>query len=158
MLVALFSFSSCMKRESFPDIPEIEFAGYLNLYDTGQFARKGVLSITFHDGNGDIGLNARDTSYPYQRGGDYYYNYIINYYEKQNGTFVKIDLDPPLNARIPVLTPDDPNRAIKGIIIDTLELNPHPLYDTIQLELFIYDRALNKSNVVFTPAILLRKQ
>jgi len=147
-----------MKKETFPDIPEIEFAGYKNIFDTNQYAKFGELSITFRDGNGDIGLGEGDTNYPFQRGGDYFYNYFINYYEKQNGTFVKVDLVPDLNSRIPVLTPDYPNKAIKGLIVNTLILNPHPLFDTIRFEMYIYDRALNKSNVIVTPAFLLRKQ
>jgi hypothetical protein len=67
-------------------------------------------------------------------------------------------LDPSFNARIPYLTPDDPNKAIKGIIVDTLTLNPAPLFDTIKFKFYIYDRALNKSNVDSTPPIILRRR
>jgi len=150
-------FSSCMKKEKYPDTPQIEFAGWTSVFDTGQFAKRGIMNITFKDGNGDIGLNPGDTFPPFNKQGDYYYNYIITYFEKQAGAYVKVDLNPPFSARIPVLTPDDPNKAIKGIIVDTLALNPHPLFDTIRFELFIYDRALHKSNVVITPDIILRR-
>jgi len=155
---AILFFTSCMKKEKYPDIPQIEFAGWTSVFDTGQFAKRGILGITFKDGNGDIGLNPGDTFPPFNKQGDYYYNYVITYYEKQVGAYVKIDLDPPFSARIPVLTPDDPNKAIKGIIIDTLAMNPNPLFDTIRFDLFIYDRALNKSNVITTPDIILRRQ
>jgi len=153
----LYFLPSCMKKETFPDVPEIEFAGWTSVFDTGQFAIRGILAITFKDGNGDIGLNPADTFPPFNKQGDYYYNYVITYYEKQLGAYVKIDLDPPFSARIPVLTPDDPNRAIKGFIADTLAMNPHPLFDTIRFELYIYDRALHQSNVVTTPDIILRR-
>ena len=66
-------------------------------------------------------------------------------------------LTTPLRYRIPDLTPDDRNKAIKGIIVDTIPLNPNPVYDTIQFSMFIYDRALHKSNVVFTPEIIVRR-
>jgi hypothetical protein len=155
ILFGMVSVTSCMKQESFPDVPEIQFSNWVSFYDTGQYPKAAALTITFRDGNGDIGLNPWDTLPPYNKNGDYYYNYVITYFEKQHGAYVKIDLYPPFSARIPVLTPDYPNKAIKGIIVDTLTMNPKPVFDTIRLELFIYDRALNKSNVVTTPDIVL---
>jgi hypothetical protein len=149
--------TSCMKKESFSDIPQIAFLSYYNIFDTGHIAKRGILSITFQDGNGDIGLNSWDVNPPFDTGSIYYYNYYIDYYEKRHGTFVKVQLTPPFNTRIPDLTPDDPNKAIKGIIVDTLLLNPWPVYDTIQFSMYIYDRALNKSNVVTTPEIIVRR-
>lgn len=150
--------SSCMKKEAYPDIPQIAFQGFTTQFDSGMYAKRGFLTISFKDGNGDIGLRPDQKEPPYDTGSIYYYNYIIDYYEKQNGTFVKIELEPPFNARIPYLTPDDPNKAIKGIIVDTLILNPAPLYDTVKFKFFIYDRALNKSNVDSTPPIILRRR
>lgn len=158
ILHGFFLFTSCIKQEEYPDIPQIEFREFLLVFDTGQYAVKGVLTFSFRDGNGDIGLNPKDTLPPYEHGGDYYYNLLIHYFEKQQGEWVEIDLDPPCHARIPVLTPDDPGKAIKGFISDTLALDPHPESDTIRLEVFIYDRALNKSNVITTPDIPLRRQ
>jgi hypothetical protein len=149
--------SSCMKKESFSDIPQIAFLDYYNVFDTGHIAKRGILTISFQDGDGNIGLNSWQIYPPYDSTSIYFYNYYIDYYEKRNGTFVKIDLDPPFNTRIPNLTPDDPNKAIKGIIVDTLQLNPWPVYDTIQFSMYIYDRALNKSNVVVTPEIVVRR-
>jgi len=146
-----------MKKESFSIIPQIGFVNYYNVYDTGHIAKRGILTISFQDGDGDIGLNSWDTSPPFDTGSIYYYNYYIDYYEKRNGTFVKVGLTPPFNTRIPYLTPDDPNKNIKGIIIDTLSLNPKPVYDTIQFGMYIYDRALHKSNVVTTPQIIVRR-
>jgi hypothetical protein len=151
-------FSGCMKQENFPDTPQIEFLNYTNEFDTGHIATRGILNISFHDGNGDIGLNTGDTFPPFQKNGPYYYNYVILYFEKQNGVFKQIDLDPPFSSRIPVLAPLDPGKAIKGFIADTLGLNPHPFFDTIQIKAFIYDRGLHKSNVISTPEIILRRR
>jgi len=157
MAVSFFLFTSCIKKETFPDIPEIAYLGFTSLPDSGKAVTTGILTISFKDGNGDIGLNPGDTLPPFNKNGNYYYNYVIDYYEKQMGTYVKITLDPPYNARIPYLTPDDPNKSIKGYIVDTLQLNPKPLYDTIKFKFYIYDRALNKSNVDSTPPIILRR-
>jgi len=149
--------SGCVKQENYPDVPQIELVSYTNVFDTGQYAARGILIISFTDGNGDIGLNPNNTHPPYDTAGPYYYNYVISYFEKQKGVFKLIDLNPPFSARIPVLNSEFPGKPIKGIIADTLELNPHPLFDTIKFEAFIYDRTLNKSNVISTQEIILKR-
>jgi len=151
-------FNGCMKKQSFPDTPAISYESFEVLVDTANVVRTGILTISYQDGNGDIGLSAADTFAPYQKGGQYYYNYVITLFEKQNGVFNKVDLAIPFSLRIPVLTPNDPNKAIKGFIVDTMGLYPPPIHDTIKFEAFIYDRALNKSNVITTPEIILRRK
>ncbi len=151
-------FSGCMKKQSFSDIPQISFQSMELLVDTANVVRMGILTINYQDGNGDIGLNPSDTFPPYQKNGPYYYNYIINFFEKQNGVFQQVNLDIPFSLRIPVLTPNDPNKAIKGFITDSIDLYPPPLHDTIQFQAYIYDRALNKSNTITTPEIVLRRK
>ncbi len=158
LMVSGLLLSSCMEKEVYPVIPEIAFQGFTLQYDSGMYAKRGFLTISFKDGDGDIGLLSSQVWPPFDTGSIYYYNYIIDYYEKQNGTYVKVDLEPPYNARIPYLTPNDPNKAIKGIIVDTLILNPFPVYDTVKFKFFIYDRALHKSNVDSTPPIILKKR
>jgi hypothetical protein len=159
-IISIISGSSgCVKQENYPDVPQIQFLSYTSVFDTGQYAVRGILTISFTDGNGDIGLNSRDTLPPYDTAGPYYYNYVINYFEKQQGAFKQIDLNPPFSVRIPVLNREFPGKPIKGIITDTLGLNnPHPLFDTIKFEAFIYDRTLNKSNVISTPEIILKRR
>ena len=151
-------FSGCMKKQNFPDTPEISFLDLELLYDTAQVVRTGILSISYQDGNGDIGLSPGDTFPPFQRNGSYYYNYVMTYFEKQNGVFKKVDLLIPFSLRIPVLNPNFPDKPIKGYIIDTIILYPPPPHDTIRFEAYIYDRALNKSNVITTPEIVLRRK
>ncbi len=156
--VVVLLLSSCMKKEVYPDIPEITYEGFSLQFDSGLYARRGFLTISFKDGDGDIGLYSNQTNPPYDTGSIYYYNYIIDYYEKQNGKFVKIDLNPTYNARIPYLTPNNANKAIKGIIVDTLVLNPIPVFDTVKFKFYIYDRALHQSNVDSTPPIILKRR
>ena len=162
LIVIFFSvlvLSACIKQEHYPIIPQIQFQQFITVFDTGKFAVKGILSISYTDGDGDLGLSNGDTLPPYDTSGQYYYNYVITFKNKVNGIYKKIDLDPPFSARIPILNPDYPGKAIKGAIIDTINLGliPHPGYDTILFEAFLYDRALNKSNVISTPDIILRK-
>lgn len=156
-LMGIVLLSSCIKQEEFSEIPEISYRQFVTVFDTGQFAVRGILSFDFKDGDGDIGLDPGDTLAPYNREGDYYYNLVIRYFEKRDSLYFEVVLDPPFSARIPVLNPDYPGKAIKGFIADTLAMNPVPAFDTVRLEFFIYDRVLNMSNVLTTPDIVLRK-
>ena len=153
----VLSLSSCLKKQSFSEIPEIGYMGTELVFGTGQDAKELVFSISYQDGNGDIGLGPGDTLGAFEKKGPYYYNFVINYYQKINGVFQQLNDSVPFSARIPVLTPDDPGKAIKGYIIDTIKLIL-PLHDTIRLDAFIYDRALHKSNVITTPEIVLRRR
>ena len=158
-ITAIIGLAGCMKKEHFPDIPQIGFVSYFNLFDTSQYASHGILTISYQDGNGDIGLDGgTDTLYPYQKNGPYYYNLVITYFERQYGIFKQVNLAFPISARIPLLIPGEPAQPINGTITDSLPLNPHPVFDTIKFEVFIYDRALNKSNVVTTPEIILKRR
>lgn len=156
-VLLLFFLSGCAKQESFSEIPEIEFLSFVK-YTNRQIDSIAVLGISYRDGDGDIGLNVGDSFPPYQRNGDYYYNFVIRYFEKQSGVFIERIMDPPLSARIPVLTPLDPGKAIKGVIYLSILVDPFALFDTIQLKAFIYDRRLHRSNEISTPEIILRRR
>jgi hypothetical protein len=150
-------FLSCTKEEQFPIVPEIKYESFIRLFNpnSGLFER-GVLTISFTDGDGDIGLRPSDTVPPYD------YNLFIDYFEIQNGDTVKVAIIDPIsldtitfNQRIPILTPGGSNKSIKGEIEDTLFIyNYSSPFDTIMFELYIVDRALHQSNVIQTPLIL----
>lgn len=172
IVVAFLVIASCQRFEEFPDIPEIKYNSFLLESDleTGVTTR-GVLVIDYTDGDGNIGLPSWDTAPPFNYGSKYYYNMIIDYFEMKNGEWEEVFLVTwnvdkqefdtlTFNARIPVLTPINGNLAIKGFIQDTLFLyNPlsEKLYDTIKFSTYIIDRDLNESNVVETPAIIVKR-
>jgi len=150
--------TSCIKREEFPVVPYIEFKDFKVLSDTIQNTRTGILVLTFTDGDGDIGLSPSDTLHPYNRGSDYFYNFFLKFYRKENNTFVEFPLNPPFNGRIPPINPDDYPQNLKGEI--AIQIDAAGLYFAFQknpfkIEVLIYDRALNKSNVVLSPALTL---
>ncbi len=160
-------FQSCRKIEKYPDTPRIEYLDFIRLYNPDlEIYDRGVLSFSFEDGDGDIGLNSGDTNAPYNPGSPYHYNLVITYFEMQNGELTEVPIvwfNPQteeydtlsLSARIPNLTPSGINKAIKGEIQDTLYIyNFNSVYDTIKFEAFIYDRALNQSNSISTPLII----
>ena len=166
-ILFVLTVASCREKETFPIEPAITFSNFLLELDTVTgITQRGILELNYTDGDGDIGLDPSDTFPPFNPGSPYYYNMIIKYFEKQNGTFVEVPLlswNPDslrydtltFNARIPNLTPESGDKNIKGIIQDTMFIyNPLSQFDTIRFSVFIYDRALHKSNVVTTPEII----
>ncbi len=158
-VVLLVVLASCRDEETYPIIPQIQYEDFVLLYNpvTGIIER-GVLKISFKDGDGDIGLKQNETDPPYD------YNLFITYYEIQNGDTVEVYLVDPVSgdtanfhARVPVLTPEGNNKSIKGEIEDTLFVyNPNSDFDTIMYSIYLKDRALHKSNVIQTPLIIRR--
>jgi hypothetical protein len=141
-------FTACIKRPDYPVQPVITFEEFRSFNnDTAWFI------FSFTDGDGDIGLLPEETEPPYK------YNFFMNYYEKQNGTFVKIEPEIPFFYRIPYLTPEGRIKTLEGEVIVRMNtyfdnLSPH---DTIKFDAYLLDRALNKSNVIETPEIVVRK-
>jgi hypothetical protein len=139
---------SCQKKEEYPTIPQIEYEGMIKIYNQvlAKYDR-GVLKISFKDGDGDIGLRDFEVSPPYD------YNLFVKYFELQNGQPVRVVIadSNEFNARIPVLTPAGSIKSIKGEIEDTLFIyNFQSPFDTIKFDVYLTDRALNKSNTITT--------
>ena len=167
---AIMIATSCRRFEEFPDVPQIAYEGFLleNNAETG-ITQRGVLIFSYQDGDGNLGLASRDTFPPFNWGSPYYYNLVIDYYEMRNGEFEKVPLvfwnnetqqfdTLTFNSRFPILTPPTGNLAIKGVFQDTVFLyNPLSKFDTIKFSVYIYDRDLNKSNVIETPPILINR-
>jgi len=136
---------SCTKTTCNEDIPAIEFSEFEQSDDN-----TAKLIVTFKDCNGDIGLNQADSIDP-----AYQYNLFMEYYEKQNGTWVNLKPLIPYYYRIPVLY-DGSGNPIEGDIEITMAsyFNPNSEFDTIKYEIYILDRALNESNTVETREII----
>jgi hypothetical protein len=165
-IVITFTLSSCIKEKVFSEIPFLRYEAFEQLLDVNGKDSIGILKIYFTDGDGDIGLRPSDTLPPHNPGSLFYYNFIINYYEKQNGEFVKVVIAPPIpgadtisnNSRIPFITPEGQNKALEGMLeMSLFTNNPLSVYDTIMYDAYIIDRALNISNVIKTPEIILNK-
>jgi len=160
-------FLSCRKFEEFPIEPVIQYENFLLEYnpETGKTER-GVLMFSYTDGDGDLGLGPNELYAPFNPGSKYYYNLIISYYEKQNGTFIEVPLlswnadsayydTLTFNSRFPRLLKDVEDQPIQGQFSDTLFIfNPLSDYDTIKFSAYIIDRALHESNVIETPEIV----
>jgi len=143
--------AACKKPVQYSEIPEIKFISFEHLS-----SKDGLLTYYFQDGDGDLGLDETDTDSPFDTTSVYYYNFFCDYYEKQNGIFVKIDsidvegkLKPfILNARFPRLSKLS-DESINGEIYHKME--PYRVddsqFDTVKLVFYIVDRALHHSNM-----------
>ncbi|MEO9476373.1 MAG: hypothetical protein ABJG41_12590 [Cyclobacteriaceae bacterium] len=99
----------------------------------------------------------------------YYNNMDITFLKKRNGQFIETDLAQEFNQdecdvvpevlRIPIFDPERIGKPTVGNITYSYLSNGVGLFlaqlDTFKIEFFIYDRDLNKSNVVQTPEYTL---
>lgn len=156
-------FYGCIKTQDVPPVPAIT---YKNFVKYGKDSADMV--ITFKDGDGDIGANPGDTAPPFNVNGKYYFNMVMVYYYKgTDGNFHRYK-DPTakdsfsVGYHIPYVTPTGKNKILDGEIRARL-LSPFypvvgfqkPLHPVIRFDIYIYDRALHKSNVITTPEILV---
>lgn len=155
----IISVSSCLKPVSYPDEPVLETATYVDMGDSL------MISVSFTDGDGDIGLNSDDTTNPFNPASFYHFNLYVEYFEMEEGVWVKGTQDPsgensPLadsisfGFRIQNLTPIGQNKTLKGIINVVLEPLAYNTYsnhnDTVKYRVTLIDRALNISNSIET--------
>jgi len=161
--IVSFFFSSCLKPVTYPVEPEITFTDFVASGDSG------LLSFSFTDGDGDIGLTDNDTLDPYTPGTYFYYNLYLEYYEMMDGEWVQGTADPNGNNfptadsivfayRIENITPTGQNKALKGdvdILLEPSYYNHNSNHsDSIKYKITFIDRALNISNTIETPLIL----
>ena len=152
-ILLLFSLilSSCLKPEEFPLEPIIKFEQFTAYQDSG------VVVISFTDGDGDIGLKESDTLGDFSPNETFHHNLFIQYYEKDDvlgwvSGKTPDGKDIEFLYRVPNLTPNGKNTALKGEIEVTIE----PTYynpissesDTIKYLITLADRSLKLSNTV----------
>jgi hypothetical protein len=168
--VIVFLLSDCKKiTDTYPVTPAIIFKSYSiqkTIDSGGNPDYKLVLTISFTDGDGDIGLNQSDTTGPFAPDQPNYYNLLVGYYEKVSGKFIRMYLNYPYpsnghdtiyyNGRIPNITPAGRNKAIKGDIDYAIDLGSGSKTEgDIKFDFILYDRALHRSNIAESSDIAL---
>ena len=141
---------SCLKGPQYPPEPSIALIGYTykdSLDDLGNPAHLGMLTFSFTDGDGDIGLSESDTTAPFD------YNLYVN----RIGILGGDELAPEeLKFRIPDITPTGQNKTLMGEVDVDLDVFSILLpYDTMYYEVNIKDRSLHISNTITTDYIVL---
>jgi hypothetical protein len=166
MLLLALAAMSCQKPVEYPIEPKIAYEGFTYLFNPDStFSGQGVISFSYTDGDGDLGLNEGDTLPPFGLHDTHYYNLVVDYLKCVNGEFVKTPLlswnaqtqtydTISFNARFKRLRDSEEPKAISGMMDYTLTVqNPFSPNDTIKFEIHILDRALHESNVIQTEPI-----
>ncbi|MDN3686948.1 hypothetical protein [Cyclobacterium jeungdonense] len=123
----LFTWSGCISPpENFPTVPEIEFKNMEFVQTTS--ADSLILTISFRDSEGDLGLNARDIFPPFNE---------LNYLTDNNGNYItysnRPEEAPDFNNRDWVIFPLINNVEIP----DTLWVAENPDHYNIFVDFFI---------------------
>ena len=166
MLLLALAVLSCQKPVEYPIEPKITYEGFTYLINPDStFSGEGIISFSYTDGDGDLGLDESDTLPPFGLHDAHYYNMVVDYLKCVNGEFVKMPLlswnvqtqsydTISFNARFKRLRDSEEPKAISGKMDYTLIVqNPLSPNDTVKFEIHILDRALRESNVIQTDAI-----
>lgn len=172
LLLMALGLVSCQKPVEYPVEPKIAYEGFSYLFNPDStFSGEGVVSFSYTDGDGDLGLDEADTLYPFGFKDPHYYNMEVDYLKCENGVFVKTPLLSPhvptspddtlvlfdtvtFNARFKRLRDSEDPNAISGTMDYKLTAqNPFSPNDTVKFEIRILDRALHVSNTIQTEPI-----
>ena len=166
LLLLALAVSACQKPVEYPIEPKIAYAGFTYLMNPDStFSGEGVISFSYTDGDGDLGLDDADTLPPFGFNDAHYYNMVVDYLKCDNGEFVKTPLlswnaqtqsydTVSFNARFKRLRDSEEPKAISGTMDYKLTVqNPFSPNDTVKFEIRILDRALHESNVIQTEPI-----
>lgn len=149
VFAVLFLVWGCGKESDLPPEPEIEFVSF-EIREVDE-TNHGFLTISFRDGDGDIGLDPLDTFPPHDPGNKYYNNLFLDLYYKINGEWVPWEPAEPgldYHTRIADITPEGRNKALEGEIEYNLGYFEVIEGDTMMFEIYLVDRELNYSNIV----------
>lgn len=166
LLLLALAVSACQKPVEYPIEPKIAYEGFTYLMNPdSKFSGEGVISFSYTDGDGDLGLDDADTLPPFGFNDAHYYNMVVDYLKCVNGEFVKTPLlswnaqtqsydTVSFNARFKRLRDSEEPKAISGTMDYKLTVqNPFSPNDTVKFEIRIFDRALHESNVILTEPI-----
>ena len=154
---------SCDRLPTHSEIPEIHYKTLViedRMYPDLGLIRYAFLTFSFIDGDGDLGVRRQDENLPddkksrisytwFQKNPDGTYKEYLFITDKDTATMISsnIPYDQVMDKS------EAQNKTLKGTIeiaMDTPSIIPQGV-DTMRVEFFIVDRAMNKSNVEYTP-------
>jgi hypothetical protein len=168
LLAILFGIgvSGCIKEKTLSPIPAIVFQSW----DWVKLDTTASVTISFTDGDGDVGGGTvNDSTAPYNVQSPPYYDFIMVYYyqdpaDKKFKRYYSPQAKDSLSdaEHIMNLTPSGPDKSLTGQINfsisgpfgpPSISGSGKPMYPIFRYDVFIYDRAGHKSNVVSTPVL-----
>ncbi|RIJ41417.1 hypothetical protein [Pontibacter oryzae] len=167
LLVLALIASGCREEPNYSEIPHIEFDRVEQYTYTNNkiISDTLIIAIDFQDGDGNLGLNrvgldgtqsGPDFEPPFNSGSLYFNNFFAKLQIKRGNTYVDSFVN--FDGRFPRLSSSDSPETLEGEIrytIDSFSSDAFPPGDTVRFEIFIYDRDLNKSNVVYTDDVVI---
>jgi hypothetical protein len=123
-----------------------------------------LLTLSYTDGDGDVGLTDADTAAPFNFGSPFFHNLPVTYLvPNASGDYMELqdgNGEPYGNQheRIPVLTPPGKYKSISGTIQVKLTADPVTSNkpDSVMFSVALIDRALHVSNRIQTKVIQLK--
>jgi hypothetical protein len=150
-VAGILALSSCVKEKNFPPEPKIEFISYVSYANDS-----ADCTISFHDGDGDIGILEGDTASK----DDFQLKYLYKGTDGQFYPFDMIDSTAAMDTlfysyRVPDITPKGQYKSLEGQIKAKLRSSPlyFPGHHVVKFEIRLRDRAGNLSNIVTTNEI-----
>ena len=159
IIFLFFGYSSCEKPVKYSEIPDIKFLS-IPIKDTIIFEnhiKRCVLNYYLIDGDGDIGFKDGDTLPPYEITGNYHNNVLITMYKMVDGIYHVVDtpeIGTYFKFRTKYIEPIGQNKTLKCTILIYLDFDTPMSWDSVKFDFYMYDRALNKSNLATTGLIV----
>ncbi len=170
LVVAFAGLWGCVKKPSYPIVPEIEFVS-LKRFSAGTGLDSLRLTIRFKDGDGDLGLGQDDTAFPFsffmpdgKTPNPFYYNIFVNTY-RLKGTQVDTIVYPDnstFNGRFPKLNELGGQTPLRGELTYTINIfydfGINPIFrrgDELFFDVRIADRRTHLSNLVQTSTVII---
>lgn len=154
LVLSAAAFSGCLPEPAYPDEPQVAFVSFDESPGGGR-----ELVLEFSDGDGDFGLDQGDTLAPdFCATCPHHQNLHCEYEELRDSGWTWMPLDPaqgqvPFYYRIPRVEPSGANPALHGTIaVDMPTWHLATPADSMRWRIVIWDRALNASNALTTPA------
>lgn len=160
---------SCVRPEEFPIEPYLEFRQNHFSYETGvggDTVEKLAVEFYFQDGDGDIGRKTEEEVAPYV--GEYFHNLHFNLFEVLSDSSLapvymrdSVGVEYPVvyNYHLHYIEPVNADGTLKGTITWKVDDFPSTAFfmrgKTVRYGVYLYDRALHKSNVIYTDPIIL---
>lgn len=161
--------ASCVKPKTFPIEPYIEFRQNILSYMpivAGDSIPSLEVEFYFQDGDGDIGRYDESEAFPYV--GDSLYNLHFQLYRVLSDSLLeKVYLPDTTGEWHPIayhyhlhyMEPVNANHSLCGLIrwkVDDFSITAKMLENnTVCYGIYLYDRALHRSNVIYTDPIRL---
>jgi hypothetical protein len=154
LILVVTGVNSCVKKPEYPSTPVIKYKDFIR-YGSAADPDSVELVVTFTDNEGDIGLSPEDKKGILKDG-----NLFMIYFYDSAGTWAAFDPNPvpPLDTMkviysVPPVLPDgDPTEPVKGSIF-VKQFRPFRAHNKIKYVVYMYDKALHRSDTIHTPAI-----